>query len=197
MQPSHTTTSRTRRTAEERRVDVLHAAIIEFSTHGFHGGSTETIATLAGISQPYVLRLFKTKKNLFLEALAQVCDTILSVWQRALKQWENQRDASTLPTVNAKLEAIGMAFYGLVESIVELRLVLQAFASAEDEDIRRQVQASLDQMFTWVRDATGADEPSVRRFFASGMMLTIAASIGAADVAGSQAWARAFLQPSL
>ena len=67
---STTETQRTRRTAEERRVDVLDAALIEFATYGLHGASTVNIAERAGISQPYVLRLFGTKKALFLETLA-------------------------------------------------------------------------------------------------------------------------------
>lgn len=188
---------RSRRTAGERRIEVLRAAIIEFSTLGYHGGSTETIAVAAGISQPYVLRLFTSKKQLFLDALAQVCATILTTWQRALTQWEQQRDPHTLPTVAARLEAIGTAYYSLVESVVELRLVLQGFASAEDVEIRHQIQTSLDEMFTWVGAATGASEYEARQFFATGMMLTVAASIGAANVAGSQAWARAYLAPIL
>ncbi|MDQ4045126.1 MAG: TetR/AcrR family transcriptional regulator, partial [Chloroflexota bacterium] len=45
---------RTRRTAEERRADVLDAALVEFATYGLHGASTVNIAKRAGISQPYV-----------------------------------------------------------------------------------------------------------------------------------------------
>jgi len=191
------TPTRIRRTAEERRIDVLQAAINEFSTLGYHGGSTETIAAAAGISQPYVLRLFTSKKQLFLQALAQVCETILTTWKHALSRWEQQRDPGTLPTVAARLEAIGMAYASLLESVVEMRLVLQGFASAEDPDIRRQIQSSLNEMFTWVMTATGAGERETRQFFATGMMLTIGASIGAQEFLETQAWARAYLAPTI
>ncbi len=50
-----------RQTADERRTAVLAAAISEFALNGFAGTSTEAIAARAGISQPYLFRLFGTK----------------------------------------------------------------------------------------------------------------------------------------
>jgi AcrR family transcriptional regulator len=194
MTALETDPTRSRRTAEERRVEVIQAAIAEFSKLGLHGGSTETIAAQAGISQPYVLRLFKTKKALFLAAVEHVCQTITSSWKTELARFERDHPESD---VVQKLEAIGMAYFGLVQTVVELRLVLQAFASAEDEDIRQLTHRSLDEMFTWVQNATGADAMQARSFFATGMLLTIGASIRAIDAAPTQAWARAYLEPCL
>ena len=54
-----------RKSAEERREEILDAALQEFAQRGLHGASTEDIARRAGISQPYVFRLFGTKKALF------------------------------------------------------------------------------------------------------------------------------------
>ena len=47
--------------AEERREIVLEAAVGEFARHGLAGTSTEDVARRAGISQPYLFRLFPTK----------------------------------------------------------------------------------------------------------------------------------------
>src|SRR5215471_11849385 len=58
-----------RRTAAERREEILEAAMTEFATGGLHGASTDAIARAAGISQPYLFRLFGTKKELFLAVL--------------------------------------------------------------------------------------------------------------------------------
>ena len=58
-----------RHTAEERRTEVLQAAVAEFALHGLHGTSTEMIARRIGISQPYIFRLFPSKKALFLAAI--------------------------------------------------------------------------------------------------------------------------------
>src|SRR6266550_2885193 len=55
-----------RKSANERRDEILEAALVEFAARGLDGGSTETIAKAVGISQPYVFRLFGTKKQLFI-----------------------------------------------------------------------------------------------------------------------------------
>src|SRR6266699_3593735 len=58
-----------RKTAEVRREEILAAALEEFGEHGLHGTSTDTIAEKAGVSQPYLFRLFGTKKELYLESV--------------------------------------------------------------------------------------------------------------------------------
>ncbi len=55
-----------RMSAEDRREQVLKAAMAEFAIHGLDGTSTEAIAERAGISQPYIFRLWPNKKDLFL-----------------------------------------------------------------------------------------------------------------------------------
>src|SRR6266566_5253272 len=61
-----------RMSAGERRETVLEAAVAEFALRGLAGTSTEDVARRAGISQPYLFRLFPTKKALFL-ALVERC----------------------------------------------------------------------------------------------------------------------------
>src|SRR2546423_12021630 len=61
-----------RMSAEQRRETVLEAAVTEFALRGLAGTSTEDVARRAGISQPYLFRLFPTKKALFL-ALVERC----------------------------------------------------------------------------------------------------------------------------
>src|SRR5580658_3340871 len=57
--------------AAERRELVLDAAVAEFAVHGMAGTSTEDVARRAGISQPYLFRLFPTKKALFIELVGR------------------------------------------------------------------------------------------------------------------------------
>ena len=52
-----------RKSAEERREEILAIALRHFADGGYHGTSTEAIAREAGISQPYLFRLFRTKKR--------------------------------------------------------------------------------------------------------------------------------------
>ena len=75
----------TRQTAAERRVAVLAAAITEFAKSGYAGTSTEAIAARAGISQPYLFRLFGTKKELFIATHDQVGDRIIKELTEASK----------------------------------------------------------------------------------------------------------------
>src|SRR5881396_1219910 len=72
-----------RLSAAERRDDVLDAAQIEFAERGFEGTSTEDIARRAGISQPYLFRLFGTKKELFKATAARCLRETLEMFQRA------------------------------------------------------------------------------------------------------------------
>ncbi|HRC07199.1 MAG TPA: helix-turn-helix domain-containing protein, partial [Miltoncostaeales bacterium] len=72
---------KTRKRAEERREDILVAARAEFSEHGYEGASTDAIARLAGISQPYLFRLFGTKKDLFIAATSDCMDDVLKLFQ--------------------------------------------------------------------------------------------------------------------
>ena len=72
-----------RMTASERRTAVLAAAITEFARSGYAGTSTDAIATRAGISQPYLFRLFGTKKDLFVATYELVSDRIIAAMTRA------------------------------------------------------------------------------------------------------------------
>src|SRR5947208_14877073 len=58
-----------RKSAAERREEIVSVAVQHFALGGYHGTSTETIAREAGISQPYLFRLFRTKRELFLACL--------------------------------------------------------------------------------------------------------------------------------
>ena len=63
------TETKQRMPAAERRELVLNAALTEFAARGLAGTSTEDVARHAGISQPYLFRLFPTKKALFIELI--------------------------------------------------------------------------------------------------------------------------------
>src|SRR3970040_1278258 len=94
-----------RQTAEERREAVLLTAYEEFARAGFHGASTDAIARRAGISQPYLFRLFGSKKHLYLS-------TVSRCFRRSLE--EMQSAAEGLRGEEA-LDAMAQA-YGLMLS---------------------------------------------------------------------------------
>src|SRR3954471_8298929 len=120
-----------RKTAEERREAVLDAALEEFARRGLDAASTEAIAAAAGISQPYVFRLFGTKKDLFKAVISRCFRQTLEVFQRAA---EGKRG-------EAALEAMGNAYINeLLPDRTFLRGQMQAYAACEDDEIREVVR---------------------------------------------------------
>src|SRR5437667_11774577 len=112
------TQTRVRMSAAERRESVLEAAVAEFALHGLAGTSTEDVARRAGISQPYLFRLFSTKKALFL-ALVERC------FQRA-------RDTFTAAagdlTGDEALSAMADSYTRLLDDRTLLLLQMQIYA---------------------------------------------------------------------
>jgi AcrR family transcriptional regulator len=93
-----------RKSKEERREEILDAAQAVFAAKGLHGASTEEIARLAGISQPYIFRLFGTKKALYTVVVARCFRMTLEEFQRAA---EGKRGIEAL-------HAIGRAYAQLL-----------------------------------------------------------------------------------
>src|SRR2546423_13958480 len=120
-----------RKTAEERREAVLAAALEEFAAQGLHGASTDEIARRAGISQPYVFRLFGTKKDLYVAVTARCFRQTLEVFQRAA---EGKRGEEAL-------HAIGQAYGQLLAGDrTYLRAQMQAYAACDDPEVCAVVQ---------------------------------------------------------
>src|SRR5881394_4114235 len=94
----------TRLSAAERRDAVLDAALVEFAASGYEGTSTEDIARRAGISQPYLFRLFGTKKELFKASVGRCFRETLEQFQRAAEGTRGEE----------ALHAIGEAYMELL-----------------------------------------------------------------------------------
>jgi len=155
-----------RRTIDERRQEILSAAISEFASWGLHGSSTERIAKQAGISQPYVFKLYGTKKELFIASVELVCDRILVAFREALAT-----------EAGSPLEAMGCAYEALLSERDELLVLLHGFAGATDDDVRLAVRERYRQIVAFVRDASGGSDSEVQAFFGQGMLLTVAMAI--------------------
>src|SRR3954449_12353496 len=113
----------TRLTATERKDDLLEAALIEFAERGYEGTSTEDIARRAGISQPYLFRLFGTKKELFKATVARCFRETLEMFQRSSEGLRGEE----------ALQAIGEAYMQLLlEDRTRLRAQMQAYAVCDE-----------------------------------------------------------------
>jgi AcrR family transcriptional regulator len=158
-----------RSTAEERREDVLKAALIEFASGGLDGTSTDAIARRAGISQPYLFRLYPTKKTLFIAAVARTFERCIKTFRAA---------AEGLHGMQAK-EALAAAYLGLLRDKTFLQVQLHAYAaSCDDDEVRDTTRRGFGRMWDEINILTGMDAEASRDFVAVGMLLNVAAAMG-------------------
>ena len=156
-------------TAAERRASILDAALVEFAERGLAGASTEAIAARAGISQPYVFRLFGTKKELFKASVARCFRETLDTFQRAA---EGKRGEDAL-------EAMGRAYVDeLLVDRVRLRAQMQAYAACDDPELCAVVRDGYGDLVTYVERVTALPSQTIADFFAKGMLLNVIASMG-------------------
>jgi AcrR family transcriptional regulator len=157
-----------RQSAEERRDEILEAALVEFAARGLHGTSTEDIARRAGISQPYVFRLFGTKKQLFLDACRRCMRQTLEAMQRAAEGRQGE-DA---------LAAMGEAYLELLaEDPRRLQLQLHMYAACDDADVRAVTREGYGELVAFAERASGAPAGRISRFFAKGMLINVVAAM--------------------
>src|SRR3954470_14637967 len=172
-----------RKSKEERREEILDAALAVFARQGLHAASTEDIARRAGISQPYVFRLFGTKKELFLATCARCMQETL----------ETMRAASVGKTGEPALEAMGAAYVQMLEEDSR-RLMgqMHMYAAAQDDDVRRVAREGYGRLVEFVEGASGLGAARVSRFFAKGMLINVIAAMGLKDE--SDGWARRLVE---
>ena len=157
-----------RKTKEARREEILDAAFLEFAELGFHAASTEAIARRAGISQPYVFRLFGTKKELFRAVVARCFRETLEMFQRAA---EGLRGAEAL-------EAIGKAYIAqLSPDPIRLRAQMHAYASCDDPELGAVVRDGFGDLVAYVERVSGLPAEDVSLFIAKGMLMTVLSSM--------------------
>jgi AcrR family transcriptional regulator len=158
-----------RKTKGERRENVLDAALEEFGERGFHGASTEDIARRAGISQPYVFRLFGTKKELFIAVAARCFRETLEMFQRAAEGLRGKE----------ALDAMGKAYVErLLNDRMRLRVQMQAYVACDDPEICAVVRAGYGDLVAYAERVSGLPDKDVAGFFAQGMLLNTFASMG-------------------
>jgi AcrR family transcriptional regulator len=168
--------------ADRRRL-LVDAALAEFALHGLAGTTTDAIARRAGISQPYVVRLFGTKKALFLAAVERCFERVTTTF----------REAAEAAEPGHRLQAMGDAYARELADRERLLFQLQGYAASGDPEIRELVGRRYGELWREVAELSGAGPQAVKAFFAVGMLLTVAAAIGVPELAEDNAWARELL----
>src|SRR5260370_38612482 len=181
-----------RHTAEERRGEVLQAAVAEFALHGLHGTSTEMIARRIGISQPYIFRLFPSKKDLFLAAIDQCFDRVESAFTKAVEESApiHESGGSHFPATPSgeRLHAMGHAYVRLLAKRELVLFQMQAYAACSDDGVRRRVKQRWDQLTKLVAGISGPSKNEGTRLFPRGMLMNVVASIGLVPEKAADKW---------
>ena len=145
----------------------------EFGLAGFDTVSAEAIAARAGVSQPYIFRLFGTKKGLFIASIEERTRQIIEGFQRAV---ENRGGLSPM-------DAMADAYVALLTNDpAALRCQLYAWASSSDDEIGTAARASYVEVWKSAQKLSAEDPESVRDFMSHGMLLTVLAALDIPDV---------------
>src|ERR1700742_4607581 len=129
-----------RKPAEVRRAEILGIPLRHFAEGAYHGTSTETIAREAGISQPYLFRLFRTKRELFMACADRCFERVAEVFR------DNAQEG---------LKSMGPAYGDML--LPDRRMLLfqmQAYV-ADDPAIREHVRASFGDLVRTVAELGG------------------------------------------
>jgi AcrR family transcriptional regulator len=158
-----TSQTRTRLTAAERSEQLIRAAVKAFATSGYAGTTTDDIARLAGVSQPYVIRLFRSKQHLFIAAMQHACGRIEEVFREAAG------DAG-----HAELMDLATRYKALLDEPELLGVLLHGYAAAGvHPEIGAVVRERYGRLWTLIGELTGAPLEDRRNFMAIGMLITV------------------------
>ena len=149
--------------SDERRAQILEAAVGVFGRYGYSAATTDRVARAAGISQPYVVRLFGTKEQLFIETLRHTLALLLHAFRAAIDE-----PATDGRSVEARL---GSAYVELVEDRGVLLTLLHGFMMGTDPVIGPVARDGFMQVYLMLRDEAGFSPEEARRFLADGMLI--------------------------
>jgi AcrR family transcriptional regulator len=154
--------------ADARREVVLDAARTEFALGGYDATTTEAIARRVGVSQPYLFRLFPSKKALFMACI----DDCFANLERMFD------DSSRGLTGEESLKAMGRAYNALLDDRALLQIQLQMWAMAcRDDEVRDRAREGMARLWGQAERISGADSQRVMQFIASGMLLNVFAAM--------------------
>ena len=131
--PEAKSENRARLPRDERRSQLLAAALEVFTTSGYHAAAMDEIADRANVSKPVLYQHFPSKLELYLAVLDQHIDALVFAIQRAIASTSDNRNR-----VKATIEA----YFGFIEDEGgAFRLIFES-----DMSVEPQVRQRLDRM---------------------------------------------------
>lgn len=184
MSSVSTAEPQTRMRSEDRRELVLAAAMAVFGDHGYIGTTTDQVAKAAGVSQPYVVRIFGTKEKLFLEVLQRGLQIMLARFRVALAF------ESDIP-VHRRL---GLAYFGLLEEHGLVQCLMHCFMLGSDPVVGAVARAGFLEVYTFLREEAQFSPQEAHEFLADGMLANTVIGLRMADEIDNDHRAREFLE---
>jgi AcrR family transcriptional regulator len=168
-------------TADERRKQVLAAALAVFAVHGYYGSSTATIAKEAGISHSYVFKLYPTKEDMFV-AVVDFC------FNRIIERFRDAAEGVT-GTPSERLKIIGLSYADILRDRNLMLIQLHAYSASVVPAVREAVKAGLQRVVEYIQQATGVTDQEIQQFIGQGLLATINVALGIEHL--QEAWAQA------
>jgi AcrR family transcriptional regulator len=150
-----------RMSSEERRGQIVDAAIAVFGAKGYVGTTTDDVARAASVSQPYVVRLFGTKENLFLAALDSSLERLMAAF----------RSAPNVADLHDRRELMGQTYLGLLEVRGLHQTLSHAFLLGAHPVIGPAARAGFARVWRFLREEAGFDADDAQQFLATGMLI--------------------------
>ena len=160
--------------AETRRDAIVEAAVTVFAERGYGSTPVTEVAAKAGISQAYVFKLFPTKEQLFLAAIARCYERIEATMAAAA-------DAAPDRSPGGVLDAMGDAYARLIADRDLLMLQVHAQGATDMPSVRDAVRDGMARVLRLARQKSGADAHALQKFIAWGQLCHLAVTLDIVD----------------
>jgi AcrR family transcriptional regulator len=148
--------------SEDRRELIITAATAVFGQNGYVGTTTDQVAKAAGVSQPYVVRMFGTKQALYLEVIERALDALMATFRAQL----GVKSAKPLH------ERLGYAYAVMsVDQTGLLLCLMHAFVLGGDPDIGPTARRGFLEVYDFLRDEAGFTSDEATQFLSFGMLM--------------------------
>ena len=159
-----------RMNADDRREQVLAAATRAFARTGYAGTSTDVVAREAGVSQPYVVRMFGTKRALFLDVFSRSTERIRDAFSGVLDDYST--DDPFDPDNEDDWARLGAAYTELLADRDFLLVMMHGFAAGDDDAIGARARQCMGEIYDVIM-RTGCTAERATAFVAHGMLLNV------------------------
>jgi TetR/AcrR family transcriptional regulator len=170
--------------AEDRRELIIEAATAVFGDFGYYGTTTDQIARSAGVSQPYVVRMFGTKEKLFCAVLDRDLELLLAAFRVALHEQSDEPLSRRM----------GLAYVGLLSERGVLLSLMHAFVLGSDPVIGEVARAGFLRAYEFLRTEAGMNKEEAGEFLASGMLANTMIGLRMTDMYTDDPIARELLE---